>query len=64
MNLIKRAIRKAKPKSWIAVFTGDGWNDYYDITCPYCGKTYRKDRGDIGLGNYCPNCGRRVGRVE
>ena len=46
--------------AWITKFSGDGWNDYFDLVCPYCGATYEKDDGRIGFGGHCPNCKRKV----
>ena len=63
IDKINRIIKK-KPKAWIAVHNGNGWNDWLDITCPYCFKTYWKGSETIGEANYCPNCGRRVGRTN
>ena len=64
MSIINRIKSKMKMKTWIAEFSGDGWNDYFDITCPYCGKKYLKDDGAIEFGKYCPNCGKKVKRHE
>lgn len=45
---------------WIKEYNGNGWNDYWDYTCPVCGKKY--ERGDNVLYDsfFCPNCGSRM----
>lgn len=46
-------VRENVKGKWKIEYTGDGWNDYIDVTCTNCGKTIK--RGEPY--NFCPNCG-------
>ena len=51
----------SKPESeWIITYNGNGWNDYWDYTCPYCGRLYKRADGILYDAHYCPNCGMRM----
>ena len=41
---------------WIKEHSGNGWNDWWNITCPFYGKKFEK----LDPTNYCPNCGARM----
>ena len=63
LESIPSADKVGQVGKWIMKCSGDGWNDYFDFTCPKCGKKYKKDRDDILYdSNYCPNCGARMER--
>lgn len=48
--------QKIPQKKWIVENDGDGWNDWWNCTCPECLKTFKK----FDPSNYCPNCGIRL----
>ena len=46
-------VRENVKGKWKIKYTGDGWNDYIDVTCTNCGKTIKHGEPY----NFCPNCG-------
>lgn len=37
---------------WIVEYSGNGWNDWTNVTCSVCGEKFEK----FGEHNFCPNC--------
>lgn len=51
-------------KEWIVEYNGNGWNDYWDFTCPSCKKKYERADNVLQDASFCPNCGARIKGVE
>ena len=51
-------VRENVRGKWKIEYTGDGWNDYIDVTCTNCGKTIKHGKPF----NFCPNCGAEMER--
>jgi len=45
---------EVKRGKWKRKHTGNGWDDWDNLTCPECGEHYRNPNFPA---NYCPNCG-------
>lgn len=41
---------------WIIEFSGNGWNDWYNCTCPVCMVKFEK----FDPTRFCPNCGAKM----
>lgn len=52
--------RESKEGEWIKEYNGNGWNDYWDYTCPNCGKKYERADSVLYDSSYCPNCGAKM----
>ena len=62
---VRKALSANRPQGkWITEYNGNGWNDYWDYTCPHCGKTWRRADNVLYDANYCPNCGAQVKGVD
>ena len=49
---------------WKIETEGNGWNEWYVFTCPFCGARIKdKDYHEWDY-NYCPNCGAKMERSE
>ena len=42
---------------WIVEIHGNGWNDWYELVCPYCGERIKKAEK---VHRFCPNCGKNM----
>ena len=42
---------------WIVEHSGNGWNDWCNLTCPKCGEKHEKVPYYY---NFCPKCGTRI----
>ena len=51
-------------KEWIVEYNGNGWNDYWNYTCPSCKKKYEKADNVLQDASFCPNCGARIKGAE
>lgn len=51
-------------KEWIIEYNGNGWNDYWDFTCPNCKKKYERADNVLQDASFCPNCGAKIKGVE
>ena len=53
-----------KVGKWKIETEGNGWNEWYVFTCPFCGARIKdKDYHEWDY-NYCPNCGAKMERSE
>ena len=57
-------VSKLKASEWITEYNGDGWNDYWDYTCPNCGNKYERADAVLYKANFCPNCGSKMKGVK
>ncbi len=48
-----------KEKEWIIEHSGNGWNDWINLTCPHCNTKYFKVTW-YSDWNYCPKCGKKL----
>jgi len=55
---------QAKEGEWIIEYNGNGWNDYWDYTCPSCGKKYERADAVLYKANFCPECGAKMKGVN
>lgn len=42
---------------WIVEHSGDGWDDWINLTCPKCGEKHEQVPYYY---NFCPNCGVKI----
>ena len=57
-ELVRKAIEGSQPKTgeWIEEITGNGWNEWVNLTCDQCGSKFEK----AGAWLYCPVCGAKM----
>lgn len=47
---------KIDPNKWLVEHTGNGWNDWINLTCPNCGFTMEKITRSVESYKCCPSC--------
>lgn len=61
---ICRHTPQINPNKWIVEHTGNGWDDWIDLTCPNCG--FKMERIEHSVEHYrcCPHCAKLLGGEE
>ena len=62
-DLAIEALEEQKTGKWIVEHTGNGWNDWDNITCDQCGFSLIKV-SELRDLHFCPHCGAKMEKKD